>query len=470
MTTELAVQDDVQPQRRTLAVGQNGLQLQTFDDMYKFAKCVVTARFAPRGMDTPEAVFVALQMGAELGISPMMALQNIAVINGRPGIFGDLGLALVRASGQLEVFEERFEGVEYNDDFAAICTVKRRGFDQAVERFTVADAKRANLWGKEGPWTFHPKRMLKFKARNFVLRDLFADTLKGFKTTDELEDYPEDNGAPLPQVGKVSVLPPKAARALTATVAIEPEKVTRTVQNDAPAVDAVVTASPASIPTPEPVPAKVEPPVEAVVVPPQPIAHTPVGTVNTDTGELVEERPLLREYKRTLEDLKASGHSLYAVLAAKDVSDKTDNQLSNVIGRMADAIAETQKEGDIFDEPKTEAQTEADNRAAGAKRGRPKKGEAVAEVVHQKREQEPPLPAHVQALVDDIINAGLASEPDKIIGNAHFLEFGVNPAMVVKGEPEVEHISQLGKLGALYMQMAVKDKAVQRWMIHPDQT
>jgi hypothetical protein len=56
----------------------------------------------------------------------------------------------------------------------------------------VADAKAAKLWGKSGPWTDYPRRMLKFRARGFVLRDVFGDVLKGLRTAEEVRDYPEE--------------------------------------------------------------------------------------------------------------------------------------------------------------------------------------------------------------------------------------------------------------------------------------
>lgn len=172
-------------------IGRNGLQLQDMDGLFRFAKAVSMSGLAPKGIETPEAVFVAVQMGLEIGLTPMAALQNIAVINGRPGIYGDAALALVRASGLLESYSERFEGA--GDNYGCIVKSKRRGESDVMEsKFTVADAKKAGLWGKSGPWSQYPDRMLKFRARGFNLRDNFGDVLKGFRTTEELGDIAEE--------------------------------------------------------------------------------------------------------------------------------------------------------------------------------------------------------------------------------------------------------------------------------------
>ena len=120
-----------------------------------------------------------------------MTEQNkLAVINGNAGIYGDAALALVRASGLLEDYSETMEGT--GDNKACIVSSKRvKMSSPLVTRFSVSDAKKAQLWDKSGPWTQYADRMLMFRARGFNLRDNFGDVLEGFKTTEELGDYPQ---------------------------------------------------------------------------------------------------------------------------------------------------------------------------------------------------------------------------------------------------------------------------------------
>jgi len=187
-----------------------GLQLATMDDYKDFAITVAKSGLAPRSLDTPEKVVVAVQMGAEIGFTPMQSLQSIAVINGTATIYGDAALALVRSSGLLEWIKEDIEG-SFSTDLAkvsgaveAVCTVKRKGDPEPVTRkFCVAEARLARLWGKSGPWSSHPQRMLKYKARAFALRDVFPDVLKGLHVGEELIGEPpirvESNEIPTSQ-------------------------------------------------------------------------------------------------------------------------------------------------------------------------------------------------------------------------------------------------------------------------------
>jgi hypothetical protein len=167
-----------------------GLALATFDDAFRFAKVVAATEFAPKDFrGKPEACMLAIQAGSEVGLSPMQSLQSIAVINGRPSIWGDAAMALVQASPVCEFVREYTEGD--GDNLVAVCEAKRRGYPApTVVRFSVADAKKAGLWGKSGPWQQYPARMLALRARGFALRNAFADALRGLVTAEEAMDYP----------------------------------------------------------------------------------------------------------------------------------------------------------------------------------------------------------------------------------------------------------------------------------------
>jgi hypothetical protein len=152
---------------------------------------VAASEFAPKDFKgKPESCMLAIQHGSEVGLSPMQSLQSIAVINGRPTIWGDAALALVQSSPVCEYVKEYIEG--QGDSLTAVCEAKRRGYPApTVSRFSMADAKRAGLAGKSGPWSQYPERMLALRARGFALRNAFADALRGLITAEEAQDYPQ---------------------------------------------------------------------------------------------------------------------------------------------------------------------------------------------------------------------------------------------------------------------------------------
>ena len=169
-------------QNRSFGITPRGI-----DEAIRLANIMSCSGLMPKSISSPEAVFVAMQMGAELGLSPMASVQNIAVINGRPGIYGDAALAVVRASGQLEEFKEWSEGERKKPDWMFCCRIKRKGFEPSIGVFTWAEACEAGYDKVDSlsPWKKWTNRMMQFKARNFVMRDQFTDYLKGIRTIEE---------------------------------------------------------------------------------------------------------------------------------------------------------------------------------------------------------------------------------------------------------------------------------------------
>jgi len=134
----------------------------------------------------PGNIMVCVQMGQEVGLKPMQALQNIAVINGRPTIWGDALIAIARSYHMCEFVHESFD----QETMTATCTAKRKDNNEPYSvRFSKDDAITANLWTKQGPWKQYPKRMLQMRARSFCLRDLFPEALKGMGVAEEVQDY-----------------------------------------------------------------------------------------------------------------------------------------------------------------------------------------------------------------------------------------------------------------------------------------
>ncbi len=150
------------------------------------AKIISRSGFCPKSFQgKPDDVLVALQMGSELGLKPMQALQNIAIINGRPALFGDAMVAVCRQAPNFEYIHEEYD----EKDNSYTCRAKRKGEPEVVQKFSEKDARLAKLWGKQGPWTDYPKRMLQMRARGFALRDCFPDLLRGIVDQSEAGDY-----------------------------------------------------------------------------------------------------------------------------------------------------------------------------------------------------------------------------------------------------------------------------------------
>lgn len=184
----------------------------TFEEIQRIAGTIIAAGVAPRALiggrdvNPIAAVSIVIMAGAELGLPPMSALRSFTVINGRPALYADGLINVIRRSGKVKNLQMGFvpgDGGEYADTAYGFCKATRNDTGESLEvRFTVADAKKARLWDdrekaerwrsgaketvdNDAPWHRFPKRMLQWRAAGYCLRELFADVLGGI--TDEYE-------------------------------------------------------------------------------------------------------------------------------------------------------------------------------------------------------------------------------------------------------------------------------------------
>lgn len=212
----------------------------TMDEAWRMSEAMHRSGLAPKDLNSPEKVMVAVMYGAEVGLPPMAAVQSIAVMNGRPVLWGDAALGIVKSSGLCVYIKEWSEGA--GDDKIYYCETQRKGDPEPVKReYSVKEAKQAGLWDERekiknykgetinnpSPWFRFRARMMQMRARGFCIRDAYADLLKGMRLKEEVDDGNVIEGevatASTPPAKRV---PPPAPRRdpPPATVASEPEK------------------------------------------------------------------------------------------------------------------------------------------------------------------------------------------------------------------------------------------------------
>jgi hypothetical protein len=182
---------------------------------------ISNSQLCPEGFrGKPGDVLVAVQIGAELGVSPLQALSGIAVINGRACLWGDLIVALVQRSGLCEYLVDHWDPKTQT----ATCKIKRRGKVERVEVFTMAQAARIKTreGGREitlsqkSTYQSYPDRMCGWRARTYAIRAEFADVLRGMAVAEEVMDYPTGRGTPVVVPIRASQIMPDAPSALPA--------------------------------------------------------------------------------------------------------------------------------------------------------------------------------------------------------------------------------------------------------------
>lgn len=152
----------------------------------KMAQYIAQSGLCPSSYkNKPQDVLVAAAMGNQLGLDVFASMQGIAIVNGRPSLWGDVLRSLILAHPKLENIEESYEGE--GDALTAVCVITRKGMSPYSATFSVQDAKDAGLWGRN-TWKNFSRDMLLNRAFGRAARRRFADALNGIGVADEMED------------------------------------------------------------------------------------------------------------------------------------------------------------------------------------------------------------------------------------------------------------------------------------------
>jgi hypothetical protein len=176
---------------------REGVQLHDVDALWRYATWAQASSLNPDKSVTVHDIAMKIEVGAAVGLPPIVAIQKIYIVKGQATVWGDVLLGICMRSGRFDFskFREWFTGNPGDDDYTAHCIVSRIGVAEPVHsEYSIADAKTAKLWGKktsggkDTTWITHWKRMLKYRSRAFGLRDAFADVLSGLYDRDEMLD------------------------------------------------------------------------------------------------------------------------------------------------------------------------------------------------------------------------------------------------------------------------------------------
>jgi hypothetical protein len=160
----------------------------SFAEVRELATLAVKSGLLSEAISTPEAAFVIIATGLELGLSPMQSLRGIHVIEGKPVLSADLLVALAKRSPDCVYFrlvESTYERATYE-------TMRRGDPKPTTLTWTLEDARRADLVHKR-TWKAHPAAMLRARCAAALARAVFPDLLLGVYEESEGEEIKESN-------------------------------------------------------------------------------------------------------------------------------------------------------------------------------------------------------------------------------------------------------------------------------------
>lgn len=181
-----------------------------FDQMKEKAALLISSGLLPKHISKPEQAIVIWLQANELGVPPMLALKEMAVINGKPTCSANLMMGLVhQAYGPSSLIYR----ADTSNGTVAHVEVHLPDSKEVINySFTIEEAQQAQLTGKGGPWKQYPAAMLAARAISKAARTSFPAVVGGLYVAEELggEVYEDDlTIAPSPEPAPRSVEPRK---------------------------------------------------------------------------------------------------------------------------------------------------------------------------------------------------------------------------------------------------------------------
>lgn len=139
----------------------------------------------------PENCFIALDMASRMGVSPMVVMQNLYVIQGKPSFSGSAIAAMIRSNPTLNDVNLTYVGDEGKDNWGAYVSATRIKDGKLLKggTVTIATAKKEGWFQKTGSkWQTMPELMLAYRAYSWFGRIYTPETMMGLQSTDEIED------------------------------------------------------------------------------------------------------------------------------------------------------------------------------------------------------------------------------------------------------------------------------------------
>ncbi len=159
---------------------------------FRMARMLSSSALVPDSYrNSPENCVVAIDIANRMGISPLMVMQSLYVVKGKPSWSGSFCAAAINGSGRFTPLEFEFVGEEGTPSWGCYATAIRVGNGKRCYSDTVTmQMAIAEGWvGKPGSkWKTMPRQMMMYRAAAFFARAHCSDILLGYYTVEEIQD------------------------------------------------------------------------------------------------------------------------------------------------------------------------------------------------------------------------------------------------------------------------------------------
>lgn len=163
-----------------------------FELAQRAAKLLASSTLVPKDyMGNIANCVIALNMAQRVGADPLMVMQNLVIVHGRPTWSAQFLIATVNTCGRFSALRYEFFGQQGSDEWGCRAWAIEKGSNEKLvgTDVTIAIAKKEGWYGKTGSkWQSIPQQMLMYRAGSWWTRAYAPELSMGLHTTDEMRD------------------------------------------------------------------------------------------------------------------------------------------------------------------------------------------------------------------------------------------------------------------------------------------
>ena len=180
--------------KSTLATNDVWSNKEQFNQLLRAADMVSKTSIIPATyQNKPQDCFIAIEMANRMGVSPMVVMQNMYVVKGKPSWAGQACTMLINSCGKFKDVKHIYTGTKGTEDRG--CYVRAIRIEDGEEvcgvEVTMQMAK-AEGWTSNPKWRNMPELMLAYRASAFFARVYCPEALMGVQTSEEVIDASRD--------------------------------------------------------------------------------------------------------------------------------------------------------------------------------------------------------------------------------------------------------------------------------------
>lgn len=173
-------------------VGTPFADAESFQRIFDIGKMFASSQLVPQNYQgKPMDCTIAVDMANRMGVSPMMVMQNLYVVKGKPSWSGQACMSLIRGSGEFRKVRPVYTGEKGTDSWGCYIQAEDVETGEIIKgtEVTIGMAKAEEWYQKTGSkWKTMPEQMLAYRAAAFFARVYIPNSLMGVSVEGEAED------------------------------------------------------------------------------------------------------------------------------------------------------------------------------------------------------------------------------------------------------------------------------------------